>query len=95
VATDVDGVCEAVAHAHEALLVPPCDPKSLSDGIRNLLDDPSLASRLSRTARDKVEREFSFARRMRRVENIYRQVMGAETIPLSTPEQNRETSSVA
>jgi glycosyltransferase involved in cell wall biosynthesis len=79
VATDVDGVCEAVAHDREALLVPARNPACLADGIRCLLDNPCLRDRLRRAARQKVEQEFSFARRMRRVENIYRKVMGVET----------------
>jgi glycosyltransferase involved in cell wall biosynthesis len=75
VATDVDGVKEAVTHNREAFLVPPRDGQKLADGIRTLLDHPDLAQRLRRAAREKVEHEFSFARRMRHVESIYRQVM--------------------
>ncbi len=78
VATNVDGVCEAVVHDEDALLVPARDPRRLADGIRTLLDDPELAQRLSLAAREKVEREFSFASRMRRVEDIYRKLMGTD-----------------
>jgi glycosyltransferase involved in cell wall biosynthesis len=76
VATDVDGVREAVVHDRDALLVPARDPKRLAEGIRSMLDDRELAMRLSQTARATVEREFSFARRMRRVEEIYRSLLG-------------------
>jgi glycosyltransferase involved in cell wall biosynthesis len=75
VATDVDGVGEAVVDGREALLVPPRNSGLLADRIRSLLDDPALASQLCRAAREKVEREFSFASRMRHVESIYRKVM--------------------
>jgi glycosyltransferase involved in cell wall biosynthesis len=75
VATKVDGVAEAVVHDREALLVPARDPRKLADGIRALLDDRALRDRLRWAAREKVQREFSFAARMRRVENIYRKVM--------------------
>lgn len=78
VATDVDGVSEAVAHGQEALLAPARDPRRLAEGIRTLLDDPDLGRKLSRAAREKVEREFSFASRMRHVEDIYRKLMGVE-----------------
>jgi glycosyltransferase involved in cell wall biosynthesis len=75
VATDVDGVCEAVTHDREALLVPPRASDRLAQGIHAVLQDPALAGRLRRAARERVETEFSFAARMRRVEGIYRAVM--------------------
>jgi glycosyltransferase involved in cell wall biosynthesis len=75
VATDVDGVREAVVHEREALLVPARDPKRLAEGVRSILDDPTLATLLSRAAREKVVREFSFASRMRHVEDIYRRLL--------------------
>ncbi len=81
VATDVDGVSEAVDHDREALLVPARDPGRLADGIRAVLDDPGLGKRLSLAAREKVEREFSFSSRMRRVEDIYRGVLGVDGRP--------------
>jgi glycosyltransferase involved in cell wall biosynthesis len=85
VATDVDGVCEAVVHDREALLVPPRNPERLAASIRTLLDDPDLARRLSQAARAKVEREFSFASRMRRVEHIYQRLLG-RAVPGSSEE---------
>jgi glycosyltransferase involved in cell wall biosynthesis len=81
VATDVDGVREAVLPGSEALVVPARDPERLAGGIRSLLDDPGLGEKLSRAAREKVEREFSFASRMRRIEDIYRKLMGAGDNP--------------
>jgi glycosyltransferase involved in cell wall biosynthesis len=78
VATDVDGVSEAVTHGHEALLVPPQDPKRLAESIGKLLDDAKLRQQLAEKGRIRVEQEFSFARRMRHVESIYRDLL-AET----------------
>lgn len=75
VATDVDGVAEAAAHDREALLVPPCDSVALADAIRTLLNDQCLRESLRQTARAKIEDEFSFARRMRNVESIYRTLL--------------------
>ena len=39
VATDVDGVKEAVTDRMETPLVPPCDPQALSAGILAILED--------------------------------------------------------
>lgn len=83
VATDVDGVSEAAAHDREALLVPPCDPKRLADNIRTLINDPALSNRLRKAARARVLNEFSFAARTKRVEGIYRSLMGLDQAPSS------------
>ena len=82
VATDVDGVREAVTGGREALLAPPCDAAALARGIERVLDDAELRGSLVSAAREKVEQEFSFPRRMRRIENIYREVMGRAAVPV-------------
>jgi glycosyltransferase involved in cell wall biosynthesis len=78
VSTDVDGVREAVEDGREALLVPARQPHRLAEGIRSVLCEPDLARRLARAAREKAEREFSFSSRMRRVEDIYRRILGVD-----------------
>jgi glycosyltransferase involved in cell wall biosynthesis len=75
VSTDVDGVKEAATHDREALLVPARDSAALAEGIERVLTDDALASRLVAAARRKVETEFSFARRTRIVEDLYRRVL--------------------
>jgi glycosyltransferase involved in cell wall biosynthesis len=75
VSTDVDGVKEAVTHDREALLVPARDSAALAEGIERVLTDDALASRLVAAGRQKVETEFSFARRTRIVEDLYRRVL--------------------
>jgi glycosyltransferase involved in cell wall biosynthesis len=98
VATDVDGVSEAAAHDREALLVPPCDPKRLADSIRVLVNDPALRDRLRNAARARVMAEFSFAARTKRIEGIYRSLMGLdqassaqEQVPLFGPRASNAT----
>jgi hypothetical protein len=97
VATDVDGVREAVVPDQEALLVPARDSKRLAEGIRSVLADPELAKRLSRAAREKVEHEFSFASRMRRVEDIYGKLLGVDSggDPSRPPESSDVTAVTA
>jgi glycosyltransferase involved in cell wall biosynthesis len=74
-ATDVDGVSEAAAHDREALLVPARDPANLAGAVNKLLADRTLAQRLTRSARTKIENEFSFASRVRHEERIYERVL--------------------
>jgi glycosyltransferase involved in cell wall biosynthesis len=75
VSTDVDGVKEAVSGDREALLVPARNPGALAEAIERVLADRGLAAQLVAAARQKVETEFSFARRTRLVEDIYRRVL--------------------
>ena len=78
VATDVDGVTEAVTDQREALVVPARDDRAIATAVQRLTDQPALRTELVRTARDRIENQFSFATRMRRVEAIYRDVMGVD-----------------
>jgi glycosyltransferase involved in cell wall biosynthesis len=86
VATDVDGVSEAVTQNREALLVPARNPQLLAERMGAVLEDPGLADQLRRAARARVVSEFSFAARMRRVEGIYRTVMGLDSDGLPAKE---------
>ena len=60
VLTDVGGNCEHVDHNVEGLLVPG-DAGSLAGAIVKLLDDPEKRRELGRSARRRVERDFSLA----------------------------------
>jgi len=77
VSTDVDGVKEAVTDQREAFLVPAQDSAKLAEGIARMLDDRQLRERLARDARAKVEAEFSFAHRTRKIETLYKKLMAA------------------
>jgi glycosyltransferase involved in cell wall biosynthesis len=55
VTTNVGELPHIWTHEHDALLVPPKDPKAMADAIRRILTEPELAERLSRNARAKAE----------------------------------------
>jgi len=78
VSTDVDGVREAVTGEREAVLVPPSNPGLLAAALQRVLDDAELRKRLTSAARMKVETEFSFAHRTRKIEALYRELMAGE-----------------
>jgi glycosyltransferase involved in cell wall biosynthesis len=71
VATAVGGVPEIVAHEKTALLSPARDPGRLAVEIARLLRDPQLAARLSDTAYDRANRNFSPDRYRRNLLAIY------------------------
>jgi glycosyltransferase involved in cell wall biosynthesis len=80
VATDVDGVKEAVTDGVDAVLVPAQDPARLAEGIDVMLGDADLRTRLVRHARRKVESDFSFAHRTRWMEDLYRRLLVDGTV---------------
>jgi glycosyltransferase involved in cell wall biosynthesis len=53
------------------LLVPPRDPAELALAMNTLLESPELARRLGEAAREKVVREYSLERLLRRTEDLY------------------------
>ncbi len=57
------------------LLVPRDDPKALADGIRTLLDDPARRTQLGRSARTRIEQNFSWPRVAQATVSVYRDVL--------------------
>lgn len=55
VSTSVGGIPWLLRHEHDALLVPPDNPRQMAAAVRRLLREPGLAARLSRNARLKCE----------------------------------------
>jgi glycosyltransferase involved in cell wall biosynthesis len=75
VATAAGGTGELVRDGVDGMIVPCGDPEVLANAIDQALTDPVAACRRAIAARERVERELSFERRMRRVETIYRDLM--------------------
>jgi glycosyltransferase involved in cell wall biosynthesis len=58
VASDLSGIPELVEHGVTGLLTAPGDAASLAEALRTLHQDPALARRLARAARERVLAEF-------------------------------------
>ncbi len=71
VTTPVGAILEAVADGETALVVPPKDAASLATAIARLLDDDSLAARLSDAARQRACMDFSREAMLDRMEAIF------------------------
>ena len=71
VASNVDGVAEAVADSEEGILVRPGDPEALADGLRRALDDPARAQSMGRKARERVWREFGVEGMIQKISLLY------------------------
>ncbi|MEO6859230.1 MAG: glycosyltransferase [Solirubrobacteraceae bacterium] len=74
VTCDAGGIDEVVENAHDALLVPPDDPSALSDGLRRLVSDPGLRSRLGAAGRNAFERRFDAQEVARRMQSFVEEV---------------------
>jgi glycosyltransferase involved in cell wall biosynthesis len=77
VATDAGGTTELVRSGVDALVVRAGDIQALRAAIQQALDDPAAARRRAAAARERVEREFAFAERTRRLESIYDELLTA------------------
>jgi glycosyltransferase involved in cell wall biosynthesis len=70
-ATAIGAVPQIIAHEEDGLLVPPGDAGQLSSALARLLSDIELRGRLGDAGRRTVEERFSFERRMKRIGEIY------------------------
>ena len=70
-ATSVGGVPEIIIHQETGLLSAPGNPTKLADNIIWLLDHPEEASIMGDSARRKVLEDFSAAKMIERIENLY------------------------
>jgi glycosyltransferase involved in cell wall biosynthesis len=71
VATRVGGTPEALIDGECGVLVPPGDARAIAMGVSTLLEDPALAGRFGRAARERIAGEFSVDRMVQATEQLY------------------------
>jgi len=71
VGSSVAAIPEAIEHERTGLLVPPEDPRALAAAIGRLLDDRTLAERLTRAARERVLTDFDRRRNVARYCSLF------------------------
>jgi glycosyltransferase involved in cell wall biosynthesis len=76
VATDCGGNRELVIDDEVGLLVPPRDTEALAGALSRLLEDPDLRQRLGAAGRYRVMEHFSTERRIDKLEELYRRILG-------------------
>lgn len=72
VTTPVDGNSELVVDGEHGRYVPVRDPEALSDALKELIDDPELASRFGEAAKARAQAEFSLGTMVEQFESLYR-----------------------
>ena len=73
-ASDVDGIREAVVNNQTGILVPPADSGKLAEQVLALLKDEYLRCTLSKNGRDFVEEKFNINKFVNKMESIYQQL---------------------
>jgi glycosyltransferase involved in cell wall biosynthesis len=71
VSTYVSGIPELVRHEETGLLVAAEDPPALAAALARLLQDPALAQRLAKRAREVVEQEFNIHLSAARLQELF------------------------
>jgi len=80
VATKVGGIPELLPDGEGGFLAPAGDAQALAAHVIMLLQDGALRERLQQAARARIEGFFSFARRVRKMEEYYVCFAGTDTI---------------
>jgi glycosyltransferase involved in cell wall biosynthesis len=75
VATDAGGTGEIVRDGVTGLLVPPGDPRALSESIRALLSDRAHAARLAAAGRELIERDHSVSAMVAATSRLYDELL--------------------
>lgn len=76
VTTDVAGAKELVVDGQTGFVRSEGDVHGLARALVALADDERLRSHMGRTGRERVERQFSFIQRLRRIETLYEKILG-------------------
>jgi len=77
ISTKVGGIPEFLTNNKNGLLVAPCDPEQLAQGIMILLEKPELAKELGRRGRRLVEEKFAWPLITGKVVELYRKISKA------------------
>ena len=77
VSTTVGSIPDVVQDGQTGFVVPPRDADALAERIQVLLDDTALRADMGRRGRAFVEREYSLARMLDRLEDVYAKVARA------------------
>lgn len=73
------GGAKGVSHLHDAFIVPNHDFEALGRGIVTLLQDKKLAAELAANGRATVLADFDWRQICRKIEQIYNQLLGAQS----------------
>ena len=82
VTTDVAGAKELVIDGITGFVLPQVDVNGLTNSIMILADNESLRRRMGIAGRKRVESDFSFAGRLRRIEALYEEIIASQLLTM-------------
>jgi glycosyltransferase involved in cell wall biosynthesis len=71
IATNQGGPLEIIEDGVSGLLVPPENPKLLSDKISFLVENKQISKAMGENARRRIEEKFSIERNVKDIEDVY------------------------
>jgi glycosyltransferase involved in cell wall biosynthesis len=71
ITSDLPGIREAIEDGWTGRLIAPDDPRWLAGAMETLLDNPRLRDRMGHAARERVERDFSSARNVAMLAQLF------------------------
>ncbi|MCK9432059.1 MAG: GT4 family glycosyltransferase PelF, partial [Candidatus Omnitrophica bacterium] len=75
VATRVGGVIDIIEDGKNGLLVPPADPRSMSEAVMRIFKDPQLARTLAEKAYLKVKEKYNVELMVKNTLDVYREAL--------------------
>ncbi len=86
VTTDVAGAKELVANEETGFVVDQKDFNHLASSILKILDQDSVRLQMGQAGRHRVETQFSFLQRLRRIEDLYAEILGVKASHRTSPD---------
>lgn len=83
VCTQVGGIPEILGTPPSGILVPKEDPQALAAALSELLRDDRLRARTGRAARERVEEHFDIDKTVRKVEDLYAELLAEAPVARS------------
>ena len=74
VASAVGGITEVVVDGKTGLLVPPAQPRQIAEAVNKILRSKSLAKRMGKAGRKRIEDHFSWDAIAEKTRQLYEEV---------------------
>jgi glycosyltransferase involved in cell wall biosynthesis len=86
ISTEISGIPELIESERDGLLVPPNEPGRLANAMERILASPELGEHLARSARAKIEAQFSLDHGTAELLAAFQyRITGKESLPQSPP----------
>jgi glycosyltransferase involved in cell wall biosynthesis len=85
VVTKVGGNEELVVDSCTGYVLPPGDVQGIAQAVITLAQNEQLRRGMGQASRQRIERDFSFTKRLRRIETFYEKLVGVQPAATSSP----------